>query len=46
MAEMAHAFADFAVNVFLIVLIGSTLLFIISGLIVLLKELWDEWKYM
>lgn len=44
MAEMAHAFADFAVNVFLIVLIISTILFMISVLVMWLKELWDEWR--
>lgn len=44
MAEMVHAFADFAVNVFLIVLSISTILFMISVLVMWLKELWDEWR--
>lgn len=44
MIEMAHIFADFAVCIFLIVLSISTILFMISVLVMWLKELWDEWR--
>lgn len=44
MIEMVHTFADFVVNVFLIVLSISTILFMISVLVMWLKELWDEWR--